>query len=533
MKKSIPISLLVLLVVTLACGTAGYLQAGALPDGAAATPYGAFLQAFFLLVLNGPIEPSNALIEIARWTGIVFALEAVASVIAGVLFRAAFEDLRLARALRGGNAVAIHGSGVYADALAANLGERAIRSERPRAFRAKTQVVMFPTDGETLAFYEQNKAQLVQDEHEVHLCLNGIDADASREGANVFTFNLAELCAELYWKKHPVNEPQRIALVGEGRFAEELLTHGLIVNIFSVQNGVDYEVFGDFAAYRALHERLSEAMDENADTLVFSEVPWQASLSRLRGFDRVIVCFDDGRGVQAASALRAAGVNRELHVRCDQEDAVALLWPNEHVTGVNAEGKAIVAEYPTVAFGTAAQLCTEEYVLKEALHREGRLIDIGYWVLEGNGQNKDCGSCAHRACACLEDWNACLACSKHAKRWRKMDKFTKWSNYMAAAHDDHKRLLLEQHDALKPGGFDALPATVQDELQEIEHIRWNRYHRLNNWEYARVRDDSNRLHPYLLPYRVLETKVQRNDADAYRKLCARAGDCNNGETAVK
>ena len=129
MKKSIPISLLVLLVVTLACGTAGYLQAGVLPGGAAATPYGAFLQAFFLLVLNGPIEPSNALIEIARWTGIVFALEAVASVIAGVLFRAAFEDLRLARALRGGNAVAIHGSGVYADALAASQELTALLTE--------------------------------------------------------------------------------------------------------------------------------------------------------------------------------------------------------------------------------------------------------------------------------------------------------------------------------------------------------------------------------------------------------------------
>lgn len=66
--------------------------------------------------------------------------------------------------------------------------------------------------------------------------------------------------------------------------------------------------------------------------------------------------------------------------------------------------------------------------------------------------------------------------------------------------------------------FRKLPEKRKWELCEIEHIRWCRYHFMNNWDYAPERNNSQRRHNLLVPFDKLDKKNQEKDMDAYLVL---------------
>ena len=62
-----------------------------------------------------------------------------------------------------------------------------------------------------------------------------------------------------------------------------------------------------------------------------------------------------------------------------------------------------------------------------------------------------------------------------------------------------------------------------DKLAEIEHIRWCRYHYLNNWSYGmpdngKTKDAQRRIHSSLRPYPVLPPQEQEKDRENVRLL---------------
>ena len=82
--------------------------------------------------------------------------------------------------------------------------------------------------------------------------------------------------------------------------------------------------------------------------------------------------------------------------------------------------------------------------------------------------------------------------------WKSLDGFLKGSN---AARADHYRIEKKLRDL----GWE------DESLWETEHIRWCRFHRLNHWEYAPVRDKAARKHPFLIPYEDLEQAEKEKD----------------------
>ena len=60
-------------------------------------------------------------------------------------------------------------------------------------------------------------------------------------------------------------------------------------------------------------------------------------------------------------------------------------------------------------------------------------------------------------------------------------------------------------------------------LGELEHIRWCRYHYLNNWKYGipkngKTKDPQNRLHSLLVPYDQLAEAEKEKDRENIRML---------------
>ena len=62
-----------------------------------------------------------------------------------------------------------------------------------------------------------------------------------------------------------------------------------------------------------------------------------------------------------------------------------------------------------------------------------------------------------------------------------------------------------------------------EKLAELEHIRWCRYHYLNNWHYGipengKTKDLEKRIHCDLVPYSDLNEEAKERDRDNIRTL---------------
>ena len=87
-------------------------------------------------------------------------------------------------------------------------------------------------------------------------------------------------------------------------------------------------------------------------------------------------------------------------------------------------------------------------------------------------------------------------------QWAKLSSFHRYSNISAAEfHDVCARILGDQE----------LTAERLDFLGELEHIRWCRYHYLNNWQYGPVRNNAQKIHHLLVPYEELSEGEKEKD----------------------
>ena len=82
--------------------------------------------------------------------------------------------------------------------------------------------------------------------------------------------------------------------------------------------------------------------------------------------------------------------------------------------------------------------------------------------------------------------------------WRALDGMKRSSN---TARADHYWI----EEKLREKGI------REEELWEMEHIRWCRFQSVNHWSYAPERDNSRRRHPLLVPYSQLDKKEKAKD----------------------
>ena len=530
---------IVLMVVTLIVGTAGYITAG-MPG------YDGFLTSLSLLVLNGPLEPSNLAIEVARWVGVIFALDIILSIIT-VSIAAFSEDRVIAAKAKRPGTIAVHGDGVFAKKMVDNLGDKAIYSDRDASFTAPCQVVLFEHDEDAIAFYNKNRDKLAAAD-EAYIGLNELSTSVSETKGDVFFFSMADIAAELYWENYPITEPQTVIIIGEGSYAESLLTQGLLVNLFDIEGGVRYLVFGNFDRYRRLHTQLDDVLACNNDELIFPEDTWCQHVPELKTAGRIILCGDNNKSLSRATDLVKAGIHVPLHIRVDSETS-RNLFPMDDP---NVE---------IVLFGTSEQLCRKAIVIQQEQHDAGKICDAAYClgtelcngctlqpnyppdVITDETPEDQKGRIRFSRLGAI-DFSECLACKRHDDQWHGMDEFTKTSNYASAAHDSQKIRLLERFGVMADGSkrFDDLTLEERDYLQEVEHIRWERFHFMNNWTFApkfkvvendgtevwKQKNPAARTHAYLVPYDKLDRDIKDLDGDSFKTVFERTRRRTNG-----
>ena len=458
-----------LLAVPLVLGAAGFLLAGE-----------AFLNALFyavcLYALNVQDAPPNLLVELARWTAPI----ATAS---GLLLAFASLRNRIRNELcyRRGNSVAVYGPENERIPFLAALGDRGIDGEE-RFVRAQCYVLL---DGEeeNFSFYQRNRERLLG--RTVYLRCSSVRPQSSAD-PELRLFSPEETAARLFWKEHCLYEEScrrghrlSVVLIGFGKLGEEVLLYALQDNLFHPDQEITYHIFGDGAAFSSIHGQLGQLRDP----VIFHDGPWYGSLPLIEEAAAVLVVEQEAQTALADQLLLATGRERFFVFSAD-ETSLALLSGGNRLT-----------LYPWRELSRRP-----EYILGDTLYDRAKRINLRYASLYGGTEENEQ--------------------AKEAE-WRKLDGFTRYSNISSADYHEIQLRMLEIMG--EPADAARMSPACLELLAELEHIRWCRYHWLNNWRFGtpengKRKDPERRIHADLVPYESLSEAEKEKDRENIRVL---------------
>lgn len=261
-----------------------------------------------------------------------------------------------------------------------------------------------------------------------------------------------------------------------GALEEQLLLWGLQNNIFHPEQELQYHIFGEAKRFRSVcHE-----LDKVEDKIIFHEEPWYERQELLREADRIFV----SSGSKLLGDLLYAVPEKRIHVFAEQEEETSYYEEQSRLE----------------VFFWKKEAQKIENILDDVLLIRAKSINLRYAHLysgiEETKQNME-------------------------MEWKKLDTFTKYSNISAADYHEVRLKMIDQWK--KESGKEELDEEDLSCLAELEHIRWCRYHYLNNWSYGtpgngKNKDVVKRIHRDLVPFVELTEEEKEKDKENIRIL---------------
>lgn len=443
---------------------------------------------FTMSLLASP-EQMNIYIEIARWLAIIISANMII-----IFFQSVFTQFQAHKRLKNDQLIVLHGNSDYLVQLDINI-ENSIIMNHSVLWGAKRHLLSFKNDNEMLNYMAEHQKDMRQD------CTCYLLTDSLRRGnyerQNIVLCNLAENNARFYWKNYPLGFDENcIVIVGFGVYGRELLNEAILFNVLDVHSHIQYHIFGDGEDYLARHYELKQCLsigqeDPQQDSLLFYTESWLKYPDLLEKADRVIIIDDDDEmNLSTLNEMNKYFVTKRVDIKYMNPQIIHSLW-NENI----------------FVFGDEKTLLSEEVVINEGTLKEAKKIHAKYYRQY---------VCQHK---CQKD---CLSCASFCKDWASLSSFIRYSNIAQADHVlNKKRILnhLKHDDHLSLYEFyQSLDSASLFLLEEIEHIRWCRYHYLHNWCFGKVRDKVKKEHPCLVDYSLLLEEDKRKDQDAWKSI---------------
>lgn len=343
--------------------------------------------------------------------------------------------------------------------------------------RVKSHVLLFEKDVDNLTFYKKMEGKIKKNS-KVYIRLDQIESKLLKK-SDVYYFNINEIIARTYWKERNLKQylkngrlEAKIAILGFDALGQNLLDYGLMNNVYSLNQSIQYHVWGESRRYRNL---LGDFDKMNEDTITYHDNSWQEELELLKSFDRIIVTLE--ADVQILQTLLYLNSDAEIDFYNPMGADLVQLYEGDKLT----------------SFGELETVLTEENIKTDKLYRMAK--EINYEYIVDYRPDKNC------------TWECPDMEEKMEREWKELPGFFKGSNVARADYQDIRRLVLEALELDK----DHLTAEQEEIFAEMEHIRWSRYYFVNHWSYCEKRNDKKRLHHLLIPYDKLPRAEQKKD----------------------
>lgn len=439
-----------------------------------------FVQALYrclrMYIMEYDAEPANALVEIARWWAVI----ATAS---GVMLAINLLGGKLRNFLRYicGNSIAVYGPDSEKQELLEALGRKGIEG-KDKLVRAH-RYILLGSEEENFDFYTTHLSKLKN--RTVYLKCHSLQSQSASD-PNLRLFCPEETAARIFWKQnflYPESEASchqmKIVFLGFGKLGEELLLSALQNNIFSPSQRIEYHIFGDGDNFTAIHTQLTQL----EDSVTFYSDPWHNHIKLISRANRVIV------------------LSQEDQLALLKDLLLSTIRPRIDVFAANTTGIALLAGHNRLqVFDWQAVGQKPENILGDLLYERAKRINLRYAKLYGGVEETDA--------------------NKEAE-WNKLDTFTRYSNISSA---DYHEICLKIFDYMGlPHDAAQLSAQQLELFAELEHIRWCRYHYLNNWRQGiptngKSKDAAQRIHKDLVPFSSLTDGEKEKDRENIRVL---------------
>lgn len=425
---------------------------------------------------NSAFDNTNIVIDIAKILAIIVTVQFVISALSHAI---EFMSNGVKR-LHKNSSVAIYTDNEELGKSIDNTFKNAYVSKaKPTGKLEKTRdhIVMFSEDVDNLRFCENNKKDLVVGKNKMFLGLNHFDTTRVKgEDSNIIsTFSIDEILARKFWRNFSLHdkiagsgEVFQIGFIGFGSTGRALFQQAFLTQLFRVNQQIEYHIWGGNGIDVA---RLNDVDAKNAsvnssDRIICHAEPYTEEPDSITSMEVIIVESDDS--FEILQDLADLNVDAEIYANLGCKEAEDF-FDNKKFH----------------SFGDVSEYMTVDEIRNEKIYKIAKLVNYDYSLLySGGGKSEDA----------LRDDYLDVA----EGQWAGLDSFTKGSNVSRA-----------DYLSIEKGNKQTLPS---DETQELEHIRWCRYHFLNGWKYVEGQHDKrNKIHRDLIPYAKLPSHEQRKD----------------------
>lgn len=348
----------------------------------------------------------------------------------------------------------VYGNSNYAEYMYESLNRRSrIRGEEKLINHASRYLIMFSDDIQNLEFYSKNYSQIKN--KNVYIMLNDVSRQ-NIENPLVTVFSIAENCARQYWRDNPVEKNEKIAIIGLGNVGKNILLYGLQVNLIDPGQHFEYHIYGDGTEFRREHTELDKM---NPDEIIFHD-DGVYEFAAMSDFDRIIICDDlcgSSNIAVLSQLLVSAPINNRIYIYAPNRDIITNFFGNDKV----------------ICFGTAEEMASIDVILNEKSMEAARR-QHEFYVQQYGGTP-----------------------------WEKLDCFKRYSNVSSS---DYMYMI---NRLMKKG-------VSSENIAELEHIRWCRYHYIHNWKYGEERNTEKRTHNCLIPFSELSSEEKGKDIEAIK-----------------
>lgn len=435
----------------------------------------AIFKSITMYVFNYGDHPANIFIEVARWLAPAVTASWVILAVNALKDRLVHFFLFFT-----GKSIAVYGPDEEKESLIKEIKGYAIDGKAD--FVRAGKYILLNDEDSNFEFYNLNKEKLKNSN--VYLKTSSLPSRAICD-SRLHLFCPEETSARLFWKEnflYPLslenNHQMEIVFVGFEKLGEELLLFGLQNNIFSPEQKITYHIFGDGIRFKATHKELESISDQ----ILFYEEPWYLHLDLVERAAMVVV-LTQGNQTSLLRDFLFSTTRSCIHVFAADASKAQLLYENERLQIFDWKGEAQKLQH----------------ILNDTLFERAKRINLRYAHLYSN----------------VEENNENLEIE-----WKALDSFTRYSNVSSADyHEVRLKMLAFEGKSDK----DILSDDVLELHSELEHIRWCRYHYLNNWKFGvpengKNKDKNLRIHKDLIPYEELTDGEKEKDRENIRIL---------------